>query len=221
MIRFSKLAAAMAVMPILAATNTAMAVSPGQLAGGSNVYLVKNLTQKGSYAATASAACGDEIQYSIDLHNTEFGALNNINVAATLASTGGNSTVTATPDAGGTTGTTGTVNVSVATGGTVSYENGSTTLFDGNGTVIKTLPDTITTSGVNVGMLNGSSTEFVNFKAKVSCSAPTPTTTTTTTPQVKSVTTLPNTGAGDVLGLFAGASGLGAAGHFVTRRSRR
>jgi LPXTG-motif cell wall-anchored protein len=32
---------------------------------------------------------------------------------------------------------------------------------------------------------------------------------------------LPNTGAGDVLGIFAGASSIGAAGHFIVARKRR
>jgi LPXTG-motif cell wall-anchored protein len=66
---------------------------------------------------------------------------------------------------------------------------------------------------------------LITFTAVVNMPTPTtpttPTTPKTETPKVKSVTTLPNTGAGDVLGLFAGASGLGAAGHFVTRRFRR
>lgn len=45
---------------------------------------------------------------------------------------------------------------------------------------------------------------------------------TITTPQVLPVTTtpLPNTGAGSVLGLFAGVSALGTAGHLVFRRYR-
>ncbi len=218
MTRFSKLAAVLAAVPILAVSGSAFAVSPGQLAGGSNVYQVRNKTQNGSYAASASAACNEELVYSVDLHNTEFNALNNINVIATFPSAGGTSTVTATPDAGGTTGTTGSVSVSVASGGTLSYVNGSTTLYDGSGNVIKTLPDTITTTGVNIGTLNGSTTEFVNFHAKVTCPTPTPTPTPTPVTPAK---VLPNTGAGDVLGIFTGASSLGAVGHYVVSRRKR
>jgi hypothetical protein len=44
------------------------------------------------------------------------------------------------------------------------------------------------------------------------------TTTKTTTP---ASTAIPNTGAGDVLGVFAGVSSLGAAGHYAVRRFRR
>lgn len=46
--------------------------------------------------------------------------------------------------------------------------------------------------------------------------------TTPVTPVVSAArTTLPNTGPGDVLGIFSGVSALGAAGHYVTRRFRR
>jgi hypothetical protein len=175
MIRFSKLAAALAVAPVLAVSGLASAGSPGQLAGGDN-YLVKNITQKGSYANTISATCNDEVQYSMQLSNTQFGGLNNVTLKATLPSAGGVSTATATTDLGGTSGTSDTVTVNLGSNQTQSLENGTTVLYDGNGNVIKTLPDTITT-GVNIGTLNGSTTEYVNFRAKVSCP--------TTTPEVK------------------------------------
>jgi uncharacterized repeat protein (TIGR01451 family) len=42
-----------------------------------------------------------------------------------------------------------------------------------------------------------------------------------TPPQVLSTTTLPNTGPGDVVALFAGVSALGAAGHYVVSRRRQ
>ncbi|HEX5395345.1 MAG TPA: LPXTG cell wall anchor domain-containing protein, partial [Candidatus Saccharimonadales bacterium] len=42
-------------------------------------------------------------------------------------------------------------------------------LYDSNGSVIKNLSDGITTAGVNVGDIAGSTTRFVNFKAKVAC----------------------------------------------------
>jgi hypothetical protein len=107
----------------------------------------------------------------------------------------------------------------------LTYENGTAKLYNANGGVIKTLPDTIASSGVNVGGLNGSTTEFVNFRAKVNCPTPTPTPTPTpkpqTTPAPQSPTALPNTGAGDVLGVFTGASAAGAAAHAVARRVRR
>jgi len=168
--RFSKIIAALAAAPVLAVSGLALAASPGQLAGGDN-YLVKNLTQKGSYANTISATCNDEIQYSMQLSNTQFGGLNNVTLKATLPSNGGVSTATATTDLGGTSGTSDTVTVNLGSGQTQSLESGTTILFDDKGNAIKTLPDTIT-SGVNIGTLNGSTTKFVNFKAKVNCPTP-------------------------------------------------
>ena len=205
------------------AVSPVFADSPGQLTGGAQVLQVKNLTKGGVYASTVSAACGDELQYSVMLHNAAFGGLTNIVVKANLS----NGTITATPAEGASQGTSGSVTVSVASGGTLAYENGSTVLYDSKGAVIKTLPDTITTSGVNIGNMNGSTTEFVNYKAKVNCPTPTPTPTPSPTPtppapQVESkTTTLPNTGAGGVLGLFAGATVLATAGHYIVRRLRQ
>jgi hypothetical protein len=172
MIRFSKLVAALAVLPILAVASPALADSPGQLGGGSEVYKVKDLTQGGSYANTISANACDEVQYSILLHNTSFGGFTNVHVGVNLPSNSSNSnvsTVTATTNLGGISGTSGTATVNINSSQTVSYENGTTVLYNSNGSVIKTLPDTITSSGVDIGALNGSTTEFVNFKAKISC----------------------------------------------------
>lgn len=220
---------ALSALPILAVASPALADSPGQLEGGSITYVVKNLTQSGSYAPAASAACGDEVQYSIRLHNIAFGGLTNVKVNVSLPSTSATtntSTMTATTNLGGDSGATSTATLNLSSAASVSYENGSTTLYDGSGKVIKTLPNTITTSGVDIGGLNGSTTEFVNFKAKVSCPTPTPTPKPTPKPQPKPAPApkaLPNTGAGDVLGIFAGASAAGGALHMAVtaRRNRR
>jgi hypothetical protein len=217
-------AATLLVAPVLAFAVTVKADSPGQLGGGADVYKVKNVTKGGSYGASANVACNEEVQYSVRLHNAAFGTLTNVKVTSSLA----NGTVAAVPAEGASAGTTGSVSVNVASGNLV-YENGSTKLYDANGTEIKALPDTITTSGVNVGNINGSTTEFVNFKAKVNCPTtptptptPTPTSTPTPTPsEGKAPEALPNTGAGDVLGAFAGASAAGAAAHATVRRFRR
>lgn len=222
MIRFSKLAAALAVVSVLTIGGSALADSPGQLATGPYVYRVKNVTTNGTYASTANASACDVVQYTTELNNGGFGGLTNIIVKASLPSSSSTSiasTVTATPDQGASFCTTGTATVNFSSNQSLNYVNGSTQLLDVNGKLIKNLPDTITTSGVNVGDLLGSTTEFVHLQAKVNCPAPTPTP--TPTPQVKSATTLPNTGAGDVVGIFAGASAAGTAAHaIVTRRKR-
>lgn len=216
--RFSKLAAFAAVLPVLAVSSPALADSPGQLTGGSQVFQVKNLTQNGSYASSVNTACDNEVQYSVRLHNAAFGELNNVVVSVNLSA----GTVTATPDEGASAGTTGSVTVTLPAGGSLTYQNGSAQLYDASGNVISKLADTVTTGGVNVGVIRGSTTEFVNFKAKVSCPTPeTPKTPVTPkAPETPKATTLPNTGAGDVLGIFAGASAAGAAAHAVIARRR-
>jgi uncharacterized repeat protein (TIGR01451 family) len=78
------LIAVLSIVPVLAVASPVFADSPGQLTGGANVYQVKNLTQKTSYAATVSAACGEEVQYSVQLHNAGSGLLTNVVVTGSL-----------------------------------------------------------------------------------------------------------------------------------------
>lgn len=213
--------AALAGAATIAATVTlspVLADSPGQLEGGSLVYKVKDVTQNGAYASSINANAGDELEYSIDLHNTEFGQLTNIVVNAPLSNSG-SSTMTATPDSGGTTGTNGSVTVNDAAQG-VTYETGTTELFDGSGHLVNTLSDGITNGGVNVGNLNGSTGEFVNFKVKVN--TPTPVTPAVTPATPGAPAALPQTGAGELAGL-AGIGGTGAIGYTVMayRRSKK
>src|SRR5579871_3053318 len=113
MSKISKIGATLAIMPILALSGTAIAGSPGQLGGG-DIYRSKNLTQNGSYSDNTTATCNDEVQYSMMLSNTQFGALNNVTVTVSLPSTGGTSTATATTDLGGTSGASDTTSVSLS-----------------------------------------------------------------------------------------------------------
>ena len=218
----SKIAAVAGATTVAAAISLPVfAGSPGQLEGGSIVYKVKDLTQNGSYASSIKANACDELEYSIDLHNTDYGQLTNIMVKAPLSNSG-SSNMTATPDSGASFGTSGSVTVDSAQ--SVTYENGTTELYDGTGKAVKALPDGITTSGINVGNLNGSTGEFVNFKAKVNCPtpAPTPTPTPTTPSTPAAPTSLPQTGADELAGL-AGLAGTGAIGYgtVMYRRSKK
>ena len=149
-------------------SNPVFAASPGQLAGGDN-YVVKNVTKGGAYANSVNATCGDVVQFSMQLSNTQFGALNDVTLKATLPSGGGTSTATATTDLGGTSGTSDTASVTLGANQTISYKGGSTVLYDGSGNVIRTLDDGVTGGGVNIGTIDGSTTKFVNFKADVNC----------------------------------------------------
>ncbi len=194
--------------------------SPGQIEGG-DIYRIKNVTQNVDFANPASANACDELEYSVRLHNSGYGAITNIVVSANLPSTSGTtntSTLTATYQDGevpSTTATPAVLNLSSAQ--SVSYVDGTTQLLDSNGNLIKALPDgLLSQSGVNIGGLDGSTTEYVNFEAKVNCpSTPpvTPPTTTTTTPSTPAPTQLVNTGPGSVIGIFAATVALGAAGY--------
>ncbi len=232
MSKFSKVAAGMAVVPMLAFAAPAFADSPGQLEGGSIVYQVKNATQNGSYGAAATATCNDELKYSVRLHNTEFGKISSIVVSTTQPSASGTSNMTAsgTNSASTVVSTNGSVSLTVGANQSLAYEAGSTNLYDGSAQLIKNLPDGITTaSGVNAGDLNGSTTEFVTFKVKVTCVTPpvvTPPVTPPTTPVTPAVvkpTRLVNTGPGEVVGLFAAVTVAGAFGYrtLLSRRLNR
>lgn len=215
--KVTTVAAGLAAVPVLAlAAAPVFAGSPGQLAQGSGLYQVKNLTQKGSYASTISATCNDEIQYSMEIANTGFSALNNVTIEANVPTNGGASTATVTTDRGGNSGTHDTVTVNLSDKATQSLENGTTVLYDGNGNVIKTLPDTIT-SGVNIGTVDGSTTEYVNFKAKVNCPSTPPVTPPTTPPATPTTPAQPaqlvNTGPGEVVGIFGAVTIAGAAAY--------
>lgn len=199
------------------------AESPGQLAGGSNVLKVKNVTQNTAYSnSVTSVKCGDTIKYSITLSNTHFSALNNIKVAASLGST---STITATPDIGASAGTSGSATVALSNGQKLTYDNGSTKLYDANASLLKTLPDGIANGGVNMGTLNGSTLEFVNFTAKVDCPVtpeqPKPQTPgVPVTPGPEQPATLPETGPAAGLAAMAGIGAVGYA-TMAYRRSKR
>lgn len=217
-------AAAAVIVPVAGLAVPAMASSPGQIGGG-DIYQIKNLSQNTKYSNTASASTCEELEYSLTLHNPGYGSINNVVAAATLpasASTSNtsNATVTYTDGIGSPVKASATVNLNPALG--VSYESGSTRLFDGNGNVVKTLPDGITSGGVNVGSLNGSTTEYVNFKAKTSCKELPPPPTPPTTPPA-APTTLVNTGPGSDAAIFAVVTVAGALGYrlYLSRRLSR
>lgn len=217
------------------------AESDGQLAGGADIYQVRNVTKNTQYGSTVSATCNDVVKYSVKLSNTEFGLLSNVTVKASLAD--GSMTASATNASNATVTTSGNVTVSLDKG-SLNYVAGSTQLFTVDGQLIKGLPDGVTAGGVNAGNLNGSTREFVQFQAKVTCETnevpkdikvcelSTKKVITIKENQFDSAkhtkdltkcnevpTTLVNTGAGDVLGIFAAVTAAGALAYrFVLAR---
>lgn len=112
---------------------------------------------------------------------------------------------------------------------TMEYVPGSAQLWNQKQVGTK-LSDSVVTDGALIGFdhvdgkIPGCSefSGFVTIKARVDVQTPTPPIPPTTPPPVVQgqTTPLPNTGAGSVLGLFAGVSALGTAGHLVFRRYR-
>lgn len=172
------LAFAIAALPIIGFATPALADSPGQLANGPEFYQAKNVTQNGAYASSIAATCNDTVRYNVTLANSEFGLLSNVTVRSNIAD--GSATASAVNAANATTSASGRVAVSVANGALV-YVPGTTVRISSDGSTRTPVADGITSGGVNVGNLNGSTVAFVQFEAKVEC-APIPTPTPTITP---------------------------------------
>lgn len=179
MIRFTKLAGALAAISVIVFPSVALATGSGQIEQG-DIYRVKDVTTNSAFADNITAACGDMVAFRVRVHNGGPATLTNVKVAATLngaSSTSHGSQVslsadnnlhnmTVTANAG--------VNTSAAT--TASYVNGSTELLNYGGSVIKNLSDGVLGNGVNIGSLGPltSDTVEVQFEAKLSCESQPP-----------------------------------------------
>lgn len=170
MSKFLKLAAlAVVAVPVLAFGGHVSADSPGDLAGGADIYQVRN-TNNSTWGSSASAACGETLKYSVKLSNTDFGQITNIRVKASY---NGAMTATGTAADGNATSTTGSVSVSVPAGATLEADTAfGTQLVNTSGAFIANLSGDITGDGVVVDKLAGSTREFVQFQAKVKCQTP-------------------------------------------------
>jgi uncharacterized repeat protein (TIGR01451 family) len=237
MSKISKVVASMAALPVLAIAPLAHATGNGQIEQG-DIYRVKNVTANSSFVANGSAACGDTVEYRVRIHNGGPETITNVKVSATLntaSSTSHGSQVSLSADNNlHNAVVTANAGVNTPSATTATYVSGSTQLLNysataGNESVIKNLPDGILSGGVNIGNIGPltADTEEVQFQAKLACATPTPiptpapTQTPTPAAPAKAPEVLPNTGAGDVLGAFAGASAAGTAAHAAIRRVRR
>jgi hypothetical protein len=168
MSKVTKIAAALAVVPMLAFASPVFADSPGQLSNGTTNYKVRNVTKDGAYAQAISAACNETVKYSVTAANSDFGLLKDVTVKANLAS--GDINISAKNVNGDTTSVSGKATVSVPSNGTLSYISGSTVRINSSNTSTTKQGDgVVTANGVNVGDLNGSTYIFVQFQAKVTC----------------------------------------------------
>ena len=183
------------------------------------MYQVRNVTTNTSYGSSACIACNETVKYYVQVVNTEFGKLTNVNVKANLNGTATASATNSVNEA--TTATSNSVAVTVPKG-TLAYVSGSTQLYDDQGKFIKNLPDGVAANGVNAGDLGGSTRELIYFQATVSCPTTPPVTppvTPPTTPPVTPPTELPHTGiAANILGLVGLGSVIAAAAYFIASR---
>lgn len=222
MLKFAAVPAIAAVMiasPVLAAS--------GQIEGG-DIYWAKNVTASGSYVDPASANAGDTLSFRVRIHNPGEVCLTNVNVKAALptgANTTHTSTVTVWADNATTNHVSDTAKVNLSSAQSIAFVPGTVQLLDSNG-VIGNLPDTILTSGVNIGnvCVSVNNKRFVQFQAKVSAPQPQKPKQEQPKEQPKKEqpkpTALPNTGVGSVAGLFAGASAVAGGAHYIITRRR-
>lgn len=235
MLRFLKLAAALAVVPIIAFAAPALAVGEGQIESG-DIYRIKNITKNVDFADPANADSCNLLEYKVRIHDPGPGFLTNVNVWVDLpggADTSNISTIVVSAQNANPLSTLDTAILNLSSAQGVSYVNGTTQLLDAGGNVIQNLPDGITQGGIVIGNIGVSfnNREYVQFQARTSgCPTPTPTPATPTpTPTLakpvitvaSSTKALPNTGPGEVAGLFVGTSVLGGAGHYLVTRRRR
>jgi uncharacterized repeat protein (TIGR01451 family) len=177
MIRFSKLAAAVAVLPVFAVTASAYAAGTGQIEQG-DIYRVKDVTTNSAFADTITAACNDTVQFRVRIHNTGPNALTNVKVAATLngaSSTSHGSQVSLSADNNlDNEVVTASAGVNTSNNTTASFVSGSTQLLNNSGSVLKNLPDGILSGGLNIGSVGPltTDTEVVQFQAKLTCETP-------------------------------------------------
>src|SRR6478736_1855378 len=99
--------AALVAVPAMFAAS-AFADSPGQLSNGDANYLVKNVSQNGTYGKSVSLACNETVKYSILMSNSDFGQLTNVTVKAALPNS---ITISGTNTDGATTSVSGSVAV--------------------------------------------------------------------------------------------------------------
>jgi uncharacterized repeat protein (TIGR01451 family) len=226
--------AALAVVPVLAISATAVAAGGGQIEGG-DIYRVQNNTKGSDFVDSANADAGDTLTYKVRIHNPGQECLSNTVVKAALP-TGANqknvSTITVHADNATTNNISDTATVNVSSAQKIDFVPGSVQLLDANGALLSKVSDSaVNGNGANIGQvcISINNKRFVQFQAKVEkpaaptpTPAPTPAPTPTAIPApAKAPEVLPNTGAGDVLGAFAGASAAGTAAHAAIRRVRR
>ncbi len=159
-------------VPIVAATSVS-ALGRGQFPEGNFYYSPQN----GVAVDPASATCGDTVTLKVRAHNAGPGIVENTTVSVALpnqTTTSHVSKATISSPYADPTAVSDTMTINLSKAGKLSYINGSAELLDASNKKLQSLPDTLTTSGVNIGTVNVSMQEirFVQFKVKVDCPTP-------------------------------------------------
>jgi len=136
-----------------------------------SLYQIANTSLSADWGTSTSADPGQTLTFLVHIHNTVYNTTaNNVNVQVVLP-TGPVTSYTSRvlESADNASSIAGTTSFTVSSPSTIDYIPGSTVLYDHNDKVIGTLPDTITTSGVTVGNIQGcyNYEEWIMFKAKV------------------------------------------------------
>jgi LPXTG-motif cell wall-anchored protein len=172
------------VLPVISAVLIATPVFAGALVGqieGGDIFWAKNVTQGSGFVDPASATCGNTVQFRARIHNPGPDALQNVTVKATPISTAKansfSSVVSITADnvvGGMTEAVTDTAGVNLDQVAQLKYTAGSVELLDANGAKLRSLGDSLFTSGVNIGEVGVSTQQkrFVQFSAQVVCDVP-------------------------------------------------
>ncbi len=173
MLRFLKLAAALAVVPMIAFVTPALAVGEGQIESG-DIYRIKNITKNIDFVDPANADACNLLEYKVRIHDPGPGFLTNVNVWVDLpseADTSNISTIVVSAQNANPSATFDTATLNLSSAQSVSYVNGTTQLLDASGNVIQNLPDGITQGGIGIGNVgvSFSNREYVQFQARVSC----------------------------------------------------
>lgn len=171
MISTLKMAIAGLALPILLVAGPALATTAGHIEN-TDFFYGKNVTQNSALGDPVSGAAGDTLLLKVRLHNPGPGIVSAVNVKVALptaSATAQNASVTTFSTSADPQSTTDSLRINLSTAQTLTYVNGSTQLLNASGAVVSTLPDTITSSGVNLDYVGVSINEikYVQFQVKV------------------------------------------------------
>lgn len=215
---------AIAIAAVVIPTFAFAALSP--VLDNSKVFQIANRSNSATWGTTATAKPGETLTFMVHVHNNVVNTTaTNVKVQATLPQNEvTNYTARATVSADNAQTVAGTVNFTLSESAKLEYVPGSTQLYHNN-QVERVLPDTVTTTGVVIGDIEGcyEFERWVIFKAKVvKKQVVTPATTETEVEKIVETKgqPLPQTGPIEAVAGSLGGISLAGAGHYL-RKSKK